>query len=159
MANFLGIDLYNVSLAMEISAQWSPRKWITRGISVFDVSNRNSFNNVITWYNDLLKHTNKNIEELTILLVGNKNDLENKEISYEEASKLAQELKIPYIETSAKLNENINKIFYNISEDIYEKVQNDALRLDEHITINKFQIKETESSSRLKNITRCCVIS
>ena len=129
------------------------------GIIVFDVTNRQSFDNVIMWYNDLLMHTNKKAGELTILLVGNKNDLEKRVISQSEASNLAYDLKIPYLETSAKLNENIDEIFYTVSDNIYEKIKNNEVFVEEHKIFNKFQIKESNSSSRLKNITKCCVIS
>jgi 50S ribosomal subunit-associated GTPase HflX len=44
------------------------------------------------------------------VMVGNKIDLE-REVSYEEAINFANEMKIDYIEVSAKENQNLEKVF------------------------------------------------
>ncbi len=52
---------------------------------------------------------------MPIILVGNKCDLTaNRKISFEEASGLAAKWNIPYIETSAKTRENVDKAFSEI---------------------------------------------
>ena len=129
------------------------------GIIVFDITDRKSFENVKTWHNDLLKYTNKNIDQVTILLVGNKNDLDNRIVNEIEANELARELGMFYIETSAKLNTNITDLFHLISENIYKKILNNELDIDVHIALNNFKISENTSTSRLRKLTNCCVIS
>ena len=89
----------------------------------------------------------------------NKNDLDNRIVSETEAKGLAKELGISYIETSAKLNTNITDLFHLISENIYKKILNNELDIDEYIALNKFKITENTSTSRLRKLTNCCVIS
>ncbi|MFX1346604.1 MAG: GTP-binding protein [Promethearchaeota archaeon] len=79
------------------------------GIIVFDITNRESFNNVKKWYNIIKEVAFKDI---VLILVGNKVDLENsREITTEEGLELAKDLGIFYMETSAKTNENIDDVF------------------------------------------------
>ena len=48
------------------------------------------------------------------VLVGNKIDLEYREISQEEALKKAEELKVPYFEVSAKNGANVDELFEKV---------------------------------------------
>ena len=81
-------------------------------IIVFDITNYDSFNNVIDWFNDINKLCIKNIP---IILVGNKSDLEEKRrVSHKEIVELTTKLNINYIEVSAKRGKNIEKIFKNL---------------------------------------------
>ena len=83
------------------------------GIIVFDVTNRKSFENVKKWYDIITKVADPNVH---LILVGNKSDLqESKEVSSEEGAALAKELKIYYMETSVKTNENIDEVFESIA--------------------------------------------
>lgn len=87
---------------------------------VFDLSNRDSFNNVLNWYQELKEFTSN--EEIPIVLVGNKSDLnEERQVFYQEGVKQANGLsekeiiKLSYIETSALTGENIEDAFNLIS--------------------------------------------
>ena len=82
---------------------------------VFDITNQDSFYNVVNWF-DELNEFSKN--KLSVVIVGNKRDLEQqREVDYEEAVTLAEMLsekhtrKISYIETSALTGENIEEAF------------------------------------------------
>jgi small GTP-binding protein len=78
------------------------------GILVFDVTRRETFENIENWYNEFIKSS----ENISFILVGNKIDLENKRlVSNEEGEELAQKLELSYIETSALTGENINDAF------------------------------------------------
>jgi len=79
------------------------------GIIVFDITNRESFNNVKKWYN-IIKEVA--FENIVLILVGNKVDLDiSREITTEEGMNLAKDLGVFYMETSAKTNENIDDVF------------------------------------------------
>ena len=53
----------------------------------------------------------KNDENIPFLLVGNMIDLkEQRQVTYEEALKRAQEWHVPYVETSAKTCVNVDKV-------------------------------------------------
>ena len=54
--------------------------------------------------------------KVTRILVGNKCDLtEKREVSYQDGAKLASELGIQFLETSAKDNINVDEMFYAIA--------------------------------------------
>ena len=78
------------------------------GIVVFDVTRKQTFDNLETW--------NKEIKEasptISLILVGNKIDLvDDRQVTTEEGQALAQKLGLTYIETSAKDGINIQDSF------------------------------------------------
>ena len=74
---------------------------------VYDVSNRSSFDNVSNWISFV-----KNIEKTTMILCGNKIDL-NREVQTNEGEDLAKRENLLFFECSAKTNENIKKMFFS----------------------------------------------
>jgi len=80
-------------------------------ILVFDVTEINTFNNVEKWLNTL-----KDLGEFPITLVGNKIDLKNRVVSYEEGKQLADSHKLCYFETSARDNINVAQPFEYIAK-------------------------------------------
>jgi Ras-related protein Ral-A len=55
----------------------------------------------------------KNDENIPFLLVGNKGDLDEKrKVSLAEAQTRAQQWAVPYVETSAKTRENVDKVSF-----------------------------------------------
>jgi len=58
-------------------------------IIVFDVSRRETFDHIEKWHKDIIENTEENI---SIVLVGNKCDLESREITTEEAQDKAKNL-------------------------------------------------------------------
>jgi len=76
----------------------------------FDITNRKTFEKLNYWINELKEKLN--LDELFIILIGNKIDKENeREISIEESKKFAKENNILYFEISAKTNEGIKEMF------------------------------------------------
>ena len=73
---------------------------------VYDVSNRSSFDNVQNWLSFV-----KNIEKTTMILCGNKIDLE-REVETKEGQEIADKEGIKFFECSAKTNDNIKNMFY-----------------------------------------------
>ncbi|KAI9341856.1 P-loop containing nucleoside triphosphate hydrolase protein [Pilaira anomala] len=74
------------------------------------------------YLHDVRKHANPHT---TIVLVGNKCDLESKarQVTYEEGEKFARDNDIPlFLETSAKSAENVEDVFHKTAEDVYEKI-------------------------------------
>ncbi len=90
------------------------------GFIVFDLANRESFNNVTSWYEELKLFTTG--EDIPIIIVGNKSDLEeDRKVFYQEGAKLAntlsehEKIKLSYIETSALTGSNVEDAFNLIS--------------------------------------------
>lgn len=79
-------------------------------IIVFSITNRSSFNELYDYHDQILRV--KDEDWIPCVLMGAKSDLENQRvISKSEAQEMAARWKIPYIETSSKLNENIFETF------------------------------------------------
>ncbi|KAM3146001.1 hypothetical protein pb186bvf_001979 [Paramecium bursaria] len=88
---------------------------------VFDISNRDSFNNLLQWMDEIKKHAS---EGAVLVLVGNKLDIQdNREVSTVEAQALAQKLNIAYIETSSLNSINIEQPFVRIVEELLQKIE------------------------------------
>ena len=76
-------------------------------LAVYDITNDASFENLKSWIRIIKDECGSH---MPIILVGNKNDLENQRlIDKDTAIALAQEEKLEYIETSSKTGENIAK--------------------------------------------------
>ena len=76
-------------------------------IIVYDITDRESFDNVKQWLNEIDRYATENVNKL---LVGNKCDLESKrQVDFDEAKAFADERGIPFLETSAKNSTNVEK--------------------------------------------------
>ena len=104
---------------------------------IFDVTNKESFERINFWMNEL--NEKKKLNELRLLLIGNKIDLVNKRIiDKEEAENFAKNNNLSYYETSALKNININ----NIIIDIAKQCLNNIKRNDENIINNSINEKK-----------------
>ncbi|MHA1798864.1 MAG: Rab family GTPase [Candidatus Helarchaeota archaeon] len=91
------------------------------GFIIFDLTRRETFENVKNWYSDLIKGANARIPSL---IIANKSDLTNEiKVSDEEIELLSKELNIKWYKTSAKTGENINDAFAEIARMIVEDVK------------------------------------
>ena len=89
-------------------------------ILTFDVTNRKSFENINKWIDELQLYSN--YEKLSVIIIGNKIDLENQRaVSMEEAEELSLKYDIPYIEVSVKNDINIKRAFYKLINLISKK--------------------------------------
>ena len=106
---------------------------------VYDISNRNSFNNVSNWIEDC---RNNSSEKIFMVLIGNKSDLADKrQVSTEEGRELAEKYEMKFYETSAKTGENVNEIFYDSMEEIANKLDQNFYDLeDDNCEIKKGEI-------------------
>ncbi|KAL8061285.1 hypothetical protein ABFX02_02G077600 [Erythranthe guttata] len=81
-----------------------------------------SFNNVKQWLNEIDRYANNNVCKL---LVGNKCDLaESKVVDTQMGKALADELGIPFLETSAKDAINVEQAFLTMTGEIKKKMGN-----------------------------------
>ncbi len=91
-------------------------------IIVYDVTKKETFDHVNNW----LETIKEEMPEPNLILFGNKIDLENREVSFEDAEKYANKNNLKYFETSAKLNKGINEGFEYIINDSYKKAEDKA---------------------------------
>ena len=76
---------------------------------VYDITRRETFTHVTKWLDDVRTNSSKNV---TVILIGNKKDLEDKrQVSYEEGEAFAKENGLMFLETSAKTAYNVVEAF------------------------------------------------
>ena len=96
---------------------------------VYDITQKKTFENIEKWVNDLKAAGDPKI---TIILIGNKNDLDNKrQVSKDQGEEKARSFGCAFLETSAYSGDNIDKAFNLMVKEIYEKFSNDSTGEDE----------------------------
>jgi small GTP-binding protein len=119
---------------------------------VYDITNRDSFYNLEYWYYQLVNNCNSNI---TIVIVGNKTDLTNRKVSYDEGFQFAEKYDLLFFETSIYDHKQITNIFLESSRlVIRQKVNTLSYQtlLDTGIHINE------ETDHKVKKTKWCCFL-
>jgi len=127
---------------------------------VYDITNRDSFNNIANWVEDCKNQSPKTI---FMVLVGNKSDLSDKRvISIDEGRELAEKYNMIFFETSAKTGDNVDLIFFKSAEEIAKKIDQGYYDLENDCGIKQginqsrqIQIGET-GNHKPKNDGGCC---
>mmetsp|Transcript_22028 Transcript_22028/g.32748 ORF Transcript_22028/g.32748 Transcript_22028/m.32748 type:complete len:207 (+) Transcript_22028:887-1507(+) len=92
---------------------------------VYDITRRDTFEHLTSWLDDCKQFSNENI---VIMLIGNKCDLESQRVvSTEEGQQFAAEHNLTFLETSAKTAENVEKAFLSSARTIYEVTEENAI--------------------------------
>lgn len=85
------------------------------------INNRDSFNNLRVWLNNIKETVG--MDSIQLLIIANKCDLDcEREVSETEIKEKADELGIEYFETSAKTGKNIDEAFASIFKKVYLSV-------------------------------------
>lgn len=89
---------------------------------VYDVTDEASFNNIRNWMRNIEQHASDNVNKI---LVGNKSDMadEKRAVAFERGQALAKEYNMPFFETSAKENYNVEQVFSAIARDVMKRLQ------------------------------------
>lgn len=128
-ARMITIDGKQIKLQIWDTAGQESFRSITRSyyrgaagaLLVYDITRRDTFNHLTSWLDDARQHANSN---MTIMLIGNKCDLEQRRaVSFEEGQQFANEHGLVFLETSAKTAANVEEAFINTARKIYEKIQ------------------------------------
>ena len=97
----------------------------TVALLVYDITRRYTFDNIIKWLNEI---KNMSSDSTTIILIGNKTDLEHRrQISKKEGQELAKEYGCEFYETSAKTGFNVNTVFEQSAKLVYNNISNGTL--------------------------------
>ena len=125
-------------------------------ILVYDITRKDSFLHIPSWINEL---TNVKIEDIIFVLVGNKIDLNNeRNVSFEEGKKYAEDNNFIFEEVSAKTGENFPELFYNkIFEQINIKFKPGGQQMEQEINeIGKVKLNNNNNESNNKNERKNC---
>ncbi|XP_070772907.1 ras-related protein Rab-39B-like [Enoplosus armatus] len=100
------------------------------GLLLFDITNRRSFQNVHNWLEEAQSHVQPH--SIVFLLVGHKCDLEaQRQVTQQEAEKLAGAFRMRYVETSAREAINVEKAFVDLTKDIFELVRSGDIKIQD----------------------------
>ena len=116
---------------------------------VYDISSRDSFNNVSTWIEDCKNQSPKTI---FMILVGNKSDLnDRRQVNSEEGQELAEKYGMLFFETSAKSGENVEEVFVKSADEIARKIDQGYYDLENDTCGIKQGINRPSSSVQIAN--------
>ncbi|XP_012258098.1 ras-related protein Rab-18-B [Athalia rosae] len=87
-------------------------------ILMFDVTDRHTFTKLETWLNELNTYCNK--MDIVKMVVGNKIDLPDREVSMEEGLEFARRHQTLYIESSAKTSDGVKCCFEELVQKIIQ---------------------------------------
>jgi len=118
----------------------------------FDVTDHDSFKSVHDWYREVRMYASEGTQ---VMLVANKCDLtEQRQVTSEMAKQLADDLKLPLLETSAKTSMNVDQAFTLMAKQYLNQVA--IARLEETqkaaAPAGGFSLLDVEP------VKRCCVI-
>ncbi|VDD95200.1 unnamed protein product [Enterobius vermicularis] len=111
-------------------------------IVVYDITDQESFNNVKQWLQEIDRYACENVNKL---LVGNKCDLTTKRAVEQNAAKeYAEQLGIPFLETSAKSSTNVEQAFLTMAGEIKNRMgpvqqagTGPSVRIGDHRPVNE----------------------
>lgn len=109
---------------------------------VFSLTDHSSFDEIPKFRKQILRV--KDRDEFPMLMVGNKSDLRNRQVSLDEAQSMSVNANVPYIECSAKSRINVDQAFHEL------------VRI-----IRKFHLAERpliEENYKRKNKKNCCFL-
>ena len=136
----IGIDFKVVSLELEPDIYGKMQIWDTCGserfkslttsfiksctafVLVFDLTRKNSFDNIEQW----IKIINENTTPKYMILIGNKSDLvTQREVNKETVLNFCRVRKFNYLEVSAKNNDNVETMFKEVAYQLYNDIKKD----------------------------------
>ena len=133
-------------------------------VLVFSVEKKSTLDRISTWLKYL--EDNVDLKEKGLILIGNKIDLPEREVSTEDGKNFAKSYNIKYFETSAKKGigideafKEIYKIIYELNEDIKVEdennnsgeIQKDKDNKNEKIELNKEKHVKDNKNERKKS--------
>jgi small GTP-binding protein len=111
-------------------------------IIVYDISNRTTFESVTYWMEEIKE---VNDEDIPIMLIGNKNDTYERDVTFEEGEEFAKNNNMIFFECSAKNDVNVLTVFNELVKIIDDK--NVKMKLNNNYPINDNNIVISNKSS------------
>jgi len=124
-------------------------------IIVYDVTDRRSFNRIDFWL-DKIKNSSRRDEEIKILLIGNKCDKINRNVSYEEGKKKAEKNNLLFFESSAKENPNIPIIIREFCKNIFDSYDPKEHHSGIKLPVKYELAKPIKKDNSYENCCCCC---
>lgn len=149
--NIIKIQLWDTAGQERYRSLTSTYYKSSHGILVaYDITNYDSFLHVTNWIQEIYNNVG---DDIPILLIGNKLDLEDKRIvSSDESINLAKKYNLEFIETSAMIGTNIQSGIDTLIKNIYN-LHNKKNINNNNTKINNIKISNTKIN---KSNDKCC---
>ena len=92
---------------------------------VYDIGSAQTFRNLPEWLQEVERYAGKDVHRI---LIGNKSDRQDREITAEVGKRFAQENEMPFLETSAKTSDNIDILFMQLATSLRDTHQDKKLK-------------------------------
>lgn len=116
---------------------------------VYDITDRSSFKNVLTWIQDIQKYCNPGV---CVVLVGNKSDLATtkRRVYTQEGQNLAREHKFLFYETSAKKGSSMHDVIKQSAEYVIRELMLGHILPNETtgVRLNPLNIEQEDKKPR-----------
>ena len=121
---------------------------------VYDITRKETFDNIDKLFSELKNSSNSDI---TAILIGNKCDLSNeRKVTTEEAQKKAKLLNMAFMETSALDGSNIDKAFSELVNNVYQKNKQNFNNEIKVILEDKGEEINQQGKEEKKKNSNCC---
>lgn len=111
-------------------------------VVVYDVSNKNSYDNTSKWIEEVKQERG---DDVIIVLVGNKVDLSEKEVNNDQVKEYCDNNGILFIETSAKSGFNVKQLFKRIALALPANEQDNSQNENVKIQVDNQQADQQSS--------------
>lgn len=117
---------------------------------VYDITDEQSFNNMVSWLEEVSNHARENVLKI---VVGNKCDLEDeRKISTERGKSFASKNYALFVETSAKNNENISELFEMSAKDYIQKLEDTSQIYENLEAKKKVNLNKSHNDEDMKSL-------
>lgn len=132
-------------------------KKIAGAIVVYDITNKNTYHKIPFWLNEISKNKSSDVHYVPTIIIGNKTDCNNREVSKQDAENFAKNNNCLYIETSAQDRKNL----FEAVKKLCEKINTDYLLNNSKNGVSKMPvIKHEDENKNYKDLLSefCCRI-
>ena len=88
-------------------------------VLVYDIGSATSFRNLPEWLSEVERYAGNTVHKI---LIGNKSDRTDREITQDLGKQFADESNMPFLETSAKNSDNIDELFLQLATTLRDVV-------------------------------------
>ena len=121
---------------------------------VFDITKNETFYGLKDWISSIKKNIDSQSVFMPIIILGNKIDLEGREVSTEDAEKFAKENNYKYFETSAKTGEGVDNAIREMVTLVLN--QNNSNDEQKRQRLTSVQLKKDDEETPKEKKKGCC---
>jgi Ras-related protein Rab-2A len=117
---------------------------------VYDITRRDTFQHLSRWLEEAKQHAHEN---MVILLIGNKNDLEHRRaVTTAEGQAFADQHGLFFLETSAKTAYNVEAAFLKTADEIHSKILSGVIDTSNESHGIKVGMSNPETNAGLRGV-------